>query len=78
MNFEAIFPPRDEWDVAAYSTEEVVSGYRQHRLSDLPPGDNRDPGYRWGWVNARKDATRIEDGFESVRSAYIAMERLKN
>ena len=72
-----VFPPRDEWDIASYDTEDVVSGYREHSVNDTMPGDNRAPGYCWGWLNARKDATGHDDGYEFIRSAYIRMERLK-
>lgn len=76
-----VFPPRDEWDVAAYPTDDVVAGYREHRSGDPAPGPNRPPGYRWGWANAEKDRTYLtkgNDGLESVRSAYIRMTRLAN
>ncbi len=70
-----VFPPRDEWDIAAYDTDEVVAGYRDHRLGDPLPGPNHSPGYRWGWTNAHKDATRIPDGFEPLRNAFIDLSR---
>lgn len=70
-----VFPPRDEWDVAAYPTDDVVEGYRDHCISDPAPGENRSPGYRWGWANARKDASCQWDGFEDIRFAYIRMVR---
>lgn len=78
MSSEAgtVFPPRDEWDVAAYSTDDVIAGYREHCINDLVPGENHSPGYRWGWTNRRKDATHIPDGFEGIRAAYIDMSRL--
>lgn len=69
----SIFPPRDEWDVAAYETDEVVAGYRGHRIDDPIPGPNHSPAYRWGWANAHKDKTRTQDGFEAVRSVFIRM-----
>jgi len=70
-----VFPPRDEWDVAAYDPDECVAGYRDHRISDDAPGQNHSPAYRWGWTNARKDATYMYglDGFEGIRSAYIKL-----
>ncbi|NTG73283.1 hypothetical protein G6M02_08060 [Agrobacterium rhizogenes] len=68
-----IFPPRDEWDIAAYDTDDVVNGYRQYAANDPSPGANHAPGYRWGWANARKDATIECDGFEPIRRAYIHM-----
>lgn len=73
-----IFPPRDVWDIAAYDTDEIVDGYLSHCIEDVPPGDNRAPGYRWGWLNARKDATHVLDGFEGLRFAYIRMSRRPN
>lgn len=71
-----VFPPRDEWDVAAYDLDEVVAGYRDHRPDDPPPGPNHSPGYRWGWTNRRKDMTHQPDGFELVRDAYFQLSRL--
>ncbi|WP_332717435.1 hypothetical protein [Pelagibacterium mangrovi] len=71
-----VFPPRDEWDVAAYPTDDVVAGYREHRLDDIEPGPNRSPGYRSGWINARCDATHAPDGFELIRAAFIQMSRM--
>lgn len=68
-----IFPPRDEWDIAAYPTDEVVAGYRDYRHDDPAPGENHSPGYRWGWTNHRKDAASEPDGFERIRSAFIRM-----
>lgn len=74
----SVFPPRDEWDIAAYDADEVMAGYREHTIHDEPPGPNRHPGYRWGWANARKDATHIYDGFEPLRYAYIRMSRMRH
>lgn len=73
-----VFPPRDEWDVDAYPTDDVVDGYRGHSIHDPFPGDNHSPGYRWGFYNARKDATCIDDGYDHIRSAYIRMEKFIN
>ncbi|MBB5663277.1 hypothetical protein GGE68_001453 [Rhizobium leguminosarum] len=73
-----VFPPRDEWDIAAYDTDELVAGYRGHNIKDIPPGPNHHPAYRWGWANARKDATCIDDGFGVLRSAYIQMTKKPN
>lgn len=67
------FPPRDEWDVLAYDEDELVAGYRSYRPDDPEPGGNHSPAFRWGWVNRRKDSTRIPDGFEGIRSAFIRM-----
>lgn len=74
----SVFPPRDEWDIAAYDTDDVMSGYREHSVHEPLPGDNRAPGYRWGWANARKDATHVYDGWEPIRYAYIRMTRMAN
>lgn len=73
-----VYPPRDAWDVAAYPTDDCVAGYRDHRIDEPIPGGNHAPGYRWGWVNSRKDATGIPDGFEGIRSAYFDLERSKS
>jgi len=77
MSAEAgtVFPPRDDWDVAAYDTDEVVAGYREHRPDDPAPGDNRSPAYRWGWANCRRDMTHEPDGLDGVRHAYIELSR---
>lgn len=72
----AVFPPRDEWDIAAYDTDEVVAGYREHRIDDPVPGPNRSPAYRWGWANRRRDGTHQPDGLELQRRAYIDLTRL--
>jgi hypothetical protein len=67
------FPPRDEWDIAAYDTDELVAGYRDYRPDDPAPGPNHSPAYRWGWTNKRKDMTREPDGFEVLRHRYIQL-----
>ncbi|TPM25696.1 hypothetical protein [Mesorhizobium sp. B2-3-4] len=71
-----VFPPRDEWDIAAYDTDEVVAGYREYRPEEPQPGENRSPAYRWGWANRRKDMTHQPDGLEDVRRIFILMTRL--
>lgn len=70
-----VFPPRDVWDVAAYDADECSAGYREHRIGDKPPGNNRSASYRWGWANARRDRVREDDGFDGFRSEFIHMER---
>ncbi len=70
-----VFPPRDEWDIAAYPTDEVVAGYREYRPDDPAPGPNHSAGYRWGWTNGRRDVTHEPDGFEPLRYAFIDMSR---
>ena len=70
---DAPFPPRDAWDIVSYDATECVEGYRSHRPGDFPPGDNRSPAFRWGWLNARKDRTGEPDGFEQVRRDFIRM-----
>lgn len=65
------FPPRTWRDVAEYNDEDIVSRYREYRHHDPPPGDNRPPGYRWGWANAKRDLSSGEDGFDGLRSDYI-------
>jgi len=72
-NLGTVFPPRDEWDVAAYNGHEVATGYRDHRPDDPVPGPNHSPAYRWGWVNRRRDVTHQADGFEAIRHAFIHM-----
>lgn len=73
-----VFPPRDEWDVAAYSRDDIVDGYREYRHDDVEPGENRSPSYRWGWANAKKDSTNEPDGYEKIRYAYIRLSRHRN
>lgn len=73
-----IFPPTDEWDVAAYPTDDVVDGYHSHSLEDCEPGNNQTAGFRWGWTNARRDMSHVPDGYEHIRYAYIRMSRLVN
>lgn len=73
-----VFPPRDAWDIAAYDTDEVVAGYREHRICDPVPGPNRSPAYRWGWANSHKDATGTPDGYEPLRHAFIQISRRPN
>lgn len=77
-NAGEVFPPRDEWDIAAYPADDIVAGYWDHNINDPAPGDNRSPGFRWGWMNARKDATHQRDGFEQIRRNYIIMTRRPN
>lgn len=73
-----VFPPRDEWDIAAYETDDVVQGYRDWRPDDPAPGPNHSPGYRWGWTNGRKDRTSKVDGYEDLRRAYFALSQRPN
>lgn len=73
-----VFPPRDEWDIASYDSDDVVDGYRSHNVHDPMPGHNHAPGFRWGWLNARKDATGVPDGYEPHRSAYIHLSARPN
>ncbi len=70
-----VFPPRDEWDIAAYPNDEVVAGYIEYSPDEIAPGGNRSPAYRWGWLNRRRDATGEPDGFDNVRHAYIRISR---
>ena len=74
----AAYPPRDVWDIAAYDTDEVTAGYRDHRPDDPEPGPNRSPAFRWGWTNKRRDVLREPDGYEPHRYAYIRMTRRAN
>lgn len=70
-----VFPPRDEWDIAAYPIDDVVAGFRDHRPDDPAPGPNHAPGYRWGWTNCRRDTAHEPDGFDGLRFAYIELAR---
>ena len=72
---ETVFPPRDEWDIAAYDPDQCMAGYREHHLDDPAPGENHHPAYRWGWANRRRDTVPEPDGYESLRSKYIALTR---
>ena len=71
----SVFPPRDEWDVAAFDGDEIVAGYRDYRAGDPTPGPNHSPSYRWGWTNRQRDVSHKSDGFEGIRYAYIQMAR---
>lgn len=74
-----VFPPRDEWDIAAYDTDECVAGYRSFMdSSGMWPGANNSPAFRWGWMNARADFTQVDDGFNNMRSRYIHMIKTMN
>jgi hypothetical protein len=68
---EPPFPPTCVQHIHDYDSDDVVMGYRAHRIEDTPPGHNYPPGYRWGFANARCDASRAPDGFEALRYAYI-------
>lgn len=69
-----VFPPRDEWDVAAYDIAEVVEGYRSS-VDDPDPGPNRSPAFRWGWCNRQKDCRGAPDGYEDIRHRYYLLTR---
>lgn len=75
LDLGAVFPPRDAWDIAAYDDDECVSGYRDCRPDDPPPGGNHSPAYRWGWLNRQRDRSRDDDGFDRMRQAYVALTR---
>jgi hypothetical protein len=64
------FPPTCIEDIMSYDTDEVVAGYREGRPDDPMPGENRDPGYRWGWANRLRDTTGEPDQFSPLRHAY--------
>lgn len=70
-----VFPPRDEWDIAAYDSPDMVVGYMDQTPGGPSPGDNRSPGYRWGWANRARDRQADDDGFDTIRRAYLAMKR---
>lgn len=69
------FPPRDEWDIAAYEHDEVVAGFRGWCPDDPIPGDNHSPSYRWGWTNAARDHASCDDGYDGIRAAFIELSR---
>lgn len=48
-----------------------------YEAGDPEPGANRSPGFRWGWMNRKRDSQREDDGFDSVRRAYIESGRMK-
>ena len=70
------FPPTEWWHIFEYDDDEIVAGYRDYRPGDPEPGANHSDGYRWGWINGRKDTTHAPDGYEPVRYAYIRNARL--
>ncbi len=72
-----VWPPRSWEDIAAYSDDDIVAGYREWRPDDVEPGDNHSPGYRWGWTNAAHDHGR-EDDFSPLRFQYIAATRARH
>ena len=67
------FPPRCVEDVLAYDRDEVILGFCEYNNEMPTPGDNRSPGYRWGWSNARYDHTREDDGLVGLRVKLAAM-----
>ena len=73
-----VYPPRDAWDIAAYPIDDVVDGYRDYSADVISPGSNRAPGYRWGWLCRRADATGEPDGYEGIRLAYLHMSERPN
>lgn len=72
MNDEAPFPPRSPADVAAYPDHELVLGFIEFRPEDPDPGDNRSPAYRWGWMNAKRDHAKVDDGYDAFRAWVIS------
>lgn len=73
-----VFPPRDAFELMAYDLDQVVEGWLDYDPFVLPPGENHDPGYRWGWANARRTYTKQPDGYDSIRQDYIKMKRMPN
>lgn len=73
-----MFPPRTAFDILAYNDWATVQGYREYRPGLPDPGDNNDPGYRWGWANAKRGRTKINDGFEPLRAEFMAMVKRPN
>ncbi len=70
-----VFPPRDEWDIAAYDADEVVAGFRESTPDDPLPSPNRSPAYRWGSINRARDRQVPDDGFDAIRQAFIRMRK---
>lgn len=70
------FPPTCIEDIMSYDADEVMAGYREYRRDDPEPGDNRSPGYRWGWTNRKRDVTYEPDPFIELRYEYIRTMRL--
>lgn len=68
------WPPKSWRDIEDYDHEEIVLGYREYREGDPMPGENRSPGFRWGWSNRAYDHSNgKDDGF-----AYIRHEGARN
>lgn len=75
-----MFPPSSWQDVEDYDHAEVVAGYLSYRRDDPKPGPNHSDGFRWGWQNGfadhnYRDLENGDDGFRSIRFAYIAARR---
>jgi hypothetical protein len=66
-----MFPPRDWRDIERYPIEDVIEGFVYFSKDDPPPGDNRSPGYRWGWDNAKRDRSDDDDGYDAIRQEFI-------
>lgn len=71
-----VFPPRDAWDVIGYPSDDTIEGYREASLLEPPPGDNRPPGYRWGWANWLRDHQHQDDGFDRIRRETARLLRM--
>jgi hypothetical protein len=67
MNSE--FPPTCTTDIAAYDLAETVAGYVDD--SELAPGPNHSPAFRWGWTNRQRDHATKDDGFDALRHRYF-------
>lgn len=74
-DYGTVFPPRHWMDVYAYPDDDVTDGYREASPREPAPGDNRSPGYRWGWANGIKDATHQNDGLDGIRYEFIRQMR---
>ena len=70
-----VFPPRDEWDVAAYDHLEAMAGFMEFNPQEAAPGGNRSPAYRWGWKNRARDQHHQDDGYDHIRRSYIKLRR---
>jgi hypothetical protein len=63
------FPPKCASDIEDYDLEETVAGYSD--TSDIEPGANNSPAYRWGWTNRKRDRLGKDDGFDGLRHDYL-------
>jgi len=75
LDTAGVYPPRDEWDIAAYDPGDMIDGFSAQDPSMPVPGDNRSPAYRWGATNRIRDHKGEDDGFDEIRHAWLHMRR---